>query len=193
MVMGCGLLGQFAVKLLRAVGAAPVIAVDPTASRREEAIRHGADYALDPAAADFAKSAVSLSGGIKVVIEVTGLGAGLDQALDCTDRFARVALLGCTRDSDFSIDYYHKVHTPGITLIGAHTMARPDEESSPGWFTQRDDIKAVLKLLDCRHITFDDMLPERAYSPAECAAVYDRVLHDRSFPTLAQFDWRKLI
>ena len=40
-----------------------------------------------------------------------------------------------TRHSDFNIDYYRKVHGPGITLIGAHTNARPKSESHPGWWT----------------------------------------------------------
>ena len=65
------------------------------------------------------------NGGVKVGIEVTGVGAALDGILDCMARFGRVALLECTRSSDFTIDYYRKVHGLGITLVGAHTNARP--------------------------------------------------------------------
>ncbi|MBR0145015.1 MAG: hypothetical protein IJM21_12665, partial [Clostridia bacterium] len=50
LVMGCGLLGQIAIKELRAAGAVPVVAADPVASRREIALASGADYALDPTA-----------------------------------------------------------------------------------------------------------------------------------------------
>jgi hypothetical protein len=78
-----------------------------------------------------------------VAIEVTGNGGALDGVLDCMARFGRVALLGCTRSSDFTIDYYRKVHGPGITLIGAHTNARPQYESHHGWWTTADDIRAV--------------------------------------------------
>ena len=193
LVMGCGLLGQFAVKLLHAAGAAPIIAADPVLARREEALRNGADDAFDPKEKNFAENVKDITGkGANVVIEVTGVGAGLDEALDCTARFGRVALLGCTRNSDFSIDYYHKIHTPGITLVGAHTMARPEEESSAGWFTQRDDMMAVLRLLKTGRISYREMLPEVLYSPKQCAEAYDHIMHDRSFPTVAQFDWRKL-
>ena len=83
---------------------------------------------------------------MKTAIEVTGLGAGLNQTLDCMAKFGRVALLGCTRDSDFTVDYYRKVHGPGIQLIGAHTMARPSCESAPGYFTAEDDMKTLIKL-----------------------------------------------
>ena len=119
-VMGMGVLGLVSIPLLKTAGAAPIIAVDPIAEKREKALAVGADYALDPYAPDFAKTVKTLTGGgAKVGIEVTGVGAGLDGILDCMAWFGRVALLGCTRNKEFTIDYYRKVHCPGITLIGA--------------------------------------------------------------------------
>lgn len=192
MVMGLGLLGQLAIRLLRAAGAYPVIGVDLVASRRQEALDGGADYVFDPLEADFVEKVKAVTDkGVNVCIEVTGVGAGMDSALDCMAKFGRMALLGCTRDKNFNIDYYRKVHCPGITLIGAHTNARPKEESHPGWFTHRDDINAVLKLQKGGRLDFGPMLTKR-YSPTECAAVYDRIINDRSFPAVAQFDWRKI-
>ena len=192
LVMGCGLLGQFAVRLLRAAGAVPVIAADPVESRRKEALAGGADYALDPTDPDFAATVKRITGkGANVCIEVTGVGAGMDGALDCMAKFGRMALLGCTRDPNFTIDYYRKVHCPGITLIGAHTMARPEQESSPGWFTHRDDISAVLSLVAAGRMNIQSMIGG-VFSPADCPEVYDHIINDRSFPTAAIFDWRKL-
>jgi threonine dehydrogenase-like Zn-dependent dehydrogenase len=131
--------------------------------------------------------------GVAAAIEVTGVGAGLDETLDCMAKLGRVALLGCTRSSDFTIDYYRKVHCPGITLIGAHTNARPKVDSYGGWWTDRDDIQAVLKLLQMGRLDFSSLSYDgNVFSPMDCPAVYDRVLNDRSFPTLAQFDWRKV-
>ena len=125
-VMGVGTLGLLAVGLLRAAGATPIIAVDPVKERREKAIRFGADYAFDPFDINFVEMVKNVSGGgVNVAIEVTGKGAGLNQVLDCMAKLGRVALLGCTRNSDFTVDYYRKVHGPGISLIGAHTNARP--------------------------------------------------------------------
>ncbi|MBP3369166.1 MAG: zinc-binding alcohol dehydrogenase [Clostridia bacterium] len=191
LVMGLGLLGMIAVKLLRAAGAVPIIAADPNPARRAIALENGADYALDPFEDDFAKRVKEISGGgVKVAIEVTGVGKGFDQALDCMARFGRVALLGCTRSSDFTIDYYRKIHAPGITVIGAHTIARPDSESHPGWFTHRDDIKAVLKLCGGGRLTLTNIVGG-TYSPKECEEVFDRLVNDRSFPITVQFDWRK--
>lgn len=192
MVMGLGILGMIAVKLLRLAGAVPIVAVDPNPVRRDIALRSGADYAFDPFEEGFAEKVKAVSGGgINVAIEVTGVGAGLDEALDCMAKFGRVALLGCTRSSDFTIDYYKKVHAPGITIIGAHTIARPEYESHPGWFTHRDDIKSVLRLLSGGRLDLESLV-EETHSPTECGEVYKRLVFDKNFPIVVQFDWRML-
>ena len=190
-VMGMGVLGLVAIPLLKAAGAAPIIAVDPVPEKREKALKVGADYALDPFAEDFAKTVKEITGGgAKVGIEVTGIGAGLDGILDCMARFGRVALLGCTRNKDFTIDYYRKVHGPGITLVGAHTQARPQYESSDGWWTQRDDIATTLKLPEMGRIKLSDIIDE-IHSPTEATEVYTRLANEKAFP-MVQFDWSKL-
>ena len=190
-VMGLGVLGLISVELLRVAGATPIIAVDPVPEKRTLALSLGADYALDPFAEDFVATVKRLTdGGAKVGIEITGRGSGLDMILDCMARFGRVALLGCTRSSDFSIDYYRKVHGPGITLVGAHTIARPKNESSNGWWTERDDAFAILKLV--KHGRLDILrLVEEVHSPEEAPEIYDRLAKNAAFP-IVQFDWTVL-
>ncbi len=190
-VMGMGILGLFAVHLLKAAGAVPIIAVDPDPTKREKALVCGADFALDPFADGFAAKVKEITGGgANVAIEVTGNGGALDGVLDCMAKFGRVALLGCTRNSDFTIDYYHKIHAPGITLVGAHTMARPNHESSHGWWTQPDDIRALMKLIEMGRISFSSMIDEIC-SPNDATAVYTRLATEKTFP-LVQFDWSEL-
>ena len=190
-VMGMGMLGIVALQLLKAAGAVPIIAVDPDPDKRKKALACGADYALDPYAEDFAATAKRLTnGGAQVGIEVTGIGAGLDGILDCMARMSRVALLGCTRSSDFTIDYYRKVHGPGITLIGAHTNARPVYESHEGWWTQEDDMFALKKLTQMGRIKLSSIIDE-THSPEEATEIFDRLVKEKVFP-LVQFDWRHL-
>ena len=190
-VMGMGILGMMAVKLLRVAGAAPLIAVDPVAEKRELALKLGADYAFDPFDPDFEKNVRAVTGkGVNVAIEVTGNGKALDQVLDCMAKFGRVALLGCTRHSDFTIDYYKKVHGPGITLVGAHTMARPNVESSHGWWTTRDDVLAVQKMVKLGRLEFASLIGE-VHSPEEAPEVYTRLANEKAFPVV-QFDWGRL-
>ena len=192
LIMGLGLLGQLAIKLARLAGAVPIVAVDPVKERREEALKNGADFVFDPFEKGFSTAVKTVTdGGAKVCIEVTGVGSGLDGALDCMAKFGRVALLGCTRSSDFTIDYYKKIHVPGITLVGAHTMARPDIESHGGWFTHRDDIKSVLKLIAGKRLEIKEMIKE-VHSPDECSEVYTRLINDKNFPILVQFDWSEV-
>ena len=187
-VMGMGILGLMAVRLLAASGAAPIVAVDPVAEKRELALSMGADYAFDPFDPDFEKNVRAVTGGgANVAIEVTGNGKALDQVLDCMAKFGRVALLGCTRHSDFTINYYSKVHGPGISLIGAHTMARPYEESSAGLFTTYDDMAAIQRLVSAGRLSFLPLVAE-THSPAEATKVYDRLAVEKAFPVV-QFDF----
>ena len=191
MVMGLGILGQIAIQLLRAAGAVPVIAVDPVAEKREIALKLGADYAFDPTEEGFAQKVKEVThGGVNVCVEVTGVARALDNALDCMARMGRVALLGCTRHSDFMIDYYHKVHGPGIVLIGAHTMARPKVESSAGLWTDHDDIMALLRLHAAGRLNLDDLICE-VHSPAECGEIFHRLVYEKNFPVV-QFDWSQI-
>lgn len=190
LIMGLGILGQFAVKFARLMGAYPIIAVDPVEERRNMALSLGADFAFDP----FDKETISkikeiTNGGVNTAIEVTGVGSGLDQTLDCMKKLGRIALLGCTRNSDFTIDYYKKVHSPGITLVGAHTNARPEHESYPHYLTQSDEVKAILDLVKGERLSLKDVVKE-THSPKDCTKVYDRLVNDKNFPIGVQFDWR---
>ena len=188
LVMGLGVLGLLGVQLLRAAGAVPIIAVDPVPHKREQALALGADYALDPFAPDFVKTVKDLTdGGVKVALEITGNGGGMDMALDCMAKFGRMALLGCTRNSDFSIDYYRKVHGPGITLVGAHTMARPQSESSAGWWTEADDERAIMRMLLHKRLNFKCLI-EEVHNPSDAPAVFTRLATEKHFPVV-QFDW----
>ncbi len=190
-VMGLGVLGLAAVQLLKQSGAVPVIAVDPIPEKREKALRCGADMVLDPTDSAFASTVKSVTnGGAKVGIEVTGIGAGLDGILDCMARFGRVALLGCTRNKDFTIDYYRKVHGPGITLVGAHNNARPKEDSHDGWWTQKEDMQALIQLHAFGRFRLGDMVDE-VFSPVDAPKVYARLAREKAFPVV-QFDWEAL-
>lgn len=191
-VMGLGILGMLAVQELRAAGAVPVIAVDPIEARRKQALENGADYAIDSNDSEFVRKIKELTnGGVKVAIEVTGVGKALDQVLDVMAPKGRVALLGCTRDKNFTIDYYRKVHGPGVTMIGAHTASRPQVDSYPGFWTVHDEMDAILRLEKGGRLNLQNIVSE-IHSPAEAPEVYHRMLTEKNFPVGVQFDWTLL-
>ena len=193
-VMGCGILGLFAVQFCAAMGATPVIAVDPVKEKREKALELGADYAVDPFSDDFEKTMRSLTDGrgINAAVEVTGTGKALDQILDCMARHGRISLLGCTRNSNFTIDYYRKIHYPGIELIGAHTGTRPDNDSRPGFWTYADDYHAIFRLIHLGKVNYKKMISE-IHPVSECSQVYSRLANDyKNFPPGLLFDWQNV-
>ena len=191
LVMGVGLLGMMAIKILKASGACPLIAVDPDENKRKIAKKIGADYVFDPNEFGFAEKVKEVTcGGVNVAIEVTGNGKALDSLLDCMAKLGRVALLGCTRSSDFTIDYYKKVHGPGIVLIGAHTNARQSFESAPTLWTTRDDVIAVQKLVVHNRLKFADIVNE-IHPVEDYVNVFNRLGTEKSFPVV-QLDWRNL-
>lgn len=190
MVVGLGILGLLAVKLARNAGAVPLIAVDPNSERRKMALEMGADYALDPREEDFYERVKTLTnGGVHCAIEVSGISAVLNQTLKCMRRMGRVTLLGCSRTPDV-YDMYSDVHGPGITLIGAHTMARPLVESMPGNWTARDDSMAYMNLLHSGRMTVSDLISE-IHSPEDAPEVYAR-LAENKFPIGVIFDWKQV-
>ena len=191
MVMGLGLLGMFAVQFLRASGANPVIAVDLNPERRKMALELGADFAFDPSEENFVENvkAVTKGKGVKATVEVTGVSAAMKQALECAADMGRISLLGCTRVSDCSIDYYTQVHCPGVKLIGAHNFVRPRYESYPHHWTHHDDCRAILDMIERGRIKVAPMV-SRVVKPSECAEIYTQLCDDPMFPIGTVFDWR---
>lgn len=193
MVMGLGLLGIFSIQFCKLNGAYPVIAVDPNPARRALALNLGADYAFDPSEPDFVEQVKSVTSGkgVNGCVEVTGISAAMNQALMCASPMGRISLLGCTRVSDASVDYYTQVHRPGVKLIGAHNFVRPKFESYPHHWTHQDDCKTILDLIAAKRILVDPII-SRVVSPACAATVYNELCDDPNFPIGTVFDWRNI-
>lgn len=97
-VWGVGGLGAHAVQLLRLVGAAPIIAVDPLPAARERALALGADHAVDSAAPDVREQILGVTGGVglDVAYDFAGAAAVRTQALPCLAAGGRLVLVGLT-------------------------------------------------------------------------------------------------
>jgi D-arabinose 1-dehydrogenase-like Zn-dependent alcohol dehydrogenase len=91
-----GGLGAHAIQLLRLVGAAPIVAVDPVAAARTRALVLGADVALDPTAPDFAEALATATYGhlFDVALDFAGVSASQHQPLASLAPYGRLALVG---------------------------------------------------------------------------------------------------
>ncbi|MFG3714594.1 zinc-binding dehydrogenase [Micromonospora sp. NPDC047730] len=114
-VWGVGGLGAHAVQLLRLVGAAPVIAVEPLAAARDRATVLGADAALDPADPGFRDAVLELTGGrgLDVAFDFAGVTPVREQALTVLARRGRLVLAGIankpvTIASDSPFNYFQQ-------------------------------------------------------------------------------------
>ncbi|RLK25009.1 2-desacetyl-2-hydroxyethyl bacteriochlorophyllide A dehydrogenase [Micromonospora sp. M71_S20] len=114
-VWGVGGLGAHAVQLLRLVGAAPVIAVEPLAAARDRAAALGADAVLDPADTAFREAVLELTGGrgLDVAFDFAGVTAVREQALTVLARRGRLVLAGIankpvTIASDSPFNYFQQ-------------------------------------------------------------------------------------
>jgi len=193
MVMGQGLLGIFALQFARLSGAYPLIAADLNPARRELALKLGADFAFDPSDKDFVDKVkeVTKGKGVNGCVEVTGVSAAMVQAIECASWMGRIALLGCTRVTDCSVDYYQQVHRPGVKLIGAHNFVRPKFDSYPHHWTHQDDCQAILSLIAAKRIQVEPII-SRVVSPTQAPEIYAQLANDKNFPLGTVFDWKTI-
>ena len=95
-VWGVGGLGVHAVQLLRLIGAAPIVAVDPLPAARQRAVRAGADLALDPSCPDLDRQirTITSGAGIAAAFDFAGVDVARSQALQALGRRGRLVLVG---------------------------------------------------------------------------------------------------
>ncbi len=128
-VFGAGPIGLLTIACLKVAGASRIFAVEPLATRRDMALRMGADEALDPGE----------SGAAAAIQAATG-GRGVDCALDCaakadtTNQAIRAACNGGR-----------------VTLTGIHSAALVPFEVSP---MRRKEL-AILNVRRSNHESHD--------------------------------------
>lgn len=191
MVMGLGLLGQFAVQTARLSGCWPVFGLDFNASRRKIALEMGADAVFSPDEPELKAKILKLTRGqgCDSVIEVTGNPQAVVQGLELTAKFGRFALVGCNRTPTEKIDFYNLVHRPGISVIGAHNMARPLYERRPGIWTMKDDMTILLRYLSAGRLKCRPLLT-RIADPAEAPGIYEKLFARDPDMLGMVFDWK---
>jgi 2-desacetyl-2-hydroxyethyl bacteriochlorophyllide A dehydrogenase len=171
-VVGAGLIGLLALQLARLQGGLPTVSIDQDEARLAIACQTGADVGFAPGPDLSARLADACGGaGAAVVIEATGHPEAVKTALICARPFGRVVLLGSTRGETDGVNFYRDIHRPGLTVIGAHNIARPRNESHAGWWAEVDDQTVALQLLAHRRVDARPYITHR-FAAAQAVEAY---------------------
>jgi len=187
-VVGQGLIGQLAVRLARAAGAGPIVAVASSLRRMASAMKPGgADQFV---ALEGEPDAV---GGIsaEIVIEAVGSSRAITTAMEAAREGGTVVLLGSSRDLGRNLDWWEIAQRRRLTLVGAHIGALPSADASAGRWTYRQEGCLFLDLLAANRLTVSDLVTWRA-SPAECNRVYEVLAEGGGEHVGIVFDWDHL-
>jgi L-iditol 2-dehydrogenase len=126
-ILGAGTVGLLMTQLVRLHGAAQVAVSEPVASKRELALRLGADCAADPTTADDLLDA--LDGPADLVIEASGTEAAAQSALDLVDVGGTVLFFGvCDERVEVPVSP-RRLFRDEITIRGAYTNPFTDERA----------------------------------------------------------------
>lgn len=169
-VQGCGPIGLLCLQLARAAGAGKVVAIDPVATRRDLALRLGADVAAAPDEARAALGAVKADRGADVVFECAGVAPAIQAAAELCRRGGTVGLVGYASDAATilprtfmhgeitlvaSLAYLHDEFVAVQTMIAdgrldvavLHDDTRPLSEAAEVFAQLVDDPTSAVKVL----------------------------------------------
>lgn len=178
-VTGLGLVGLLAVQLLRAQGCR-VMGIDPDASRRELALRLGAETAVAPEAAAPTAKAFSRGRGVDAVLvcAATASSGPLRQAAQIARQRGRVVLVGVTgmqleRGTFYDKELSFQVscsYGPG-RYDPAYEIAGHDYPVGFVRWTEGRNLEAVLDMLAAGRIEVAPLISHR-FPIAEAEAAY---------------------
>ncbi|MFD8006546.1 zinc-binding dehydrogenase [Streptomyces mirabilis] len=145
-VWGVGGVGTHAIQLLRFVGAAPIIAVDPIEEARGRALRLGADFVIDPTTEDAAEQIKNLTmgRGVDVAFDFVGISAVQAQLLQAAAPLGRAVFVGVNAEP-FVLDM------PALLLV-MRQQIRGHFASGP------DAIPDLLRLLALGRLDFSESI-----------------------------------
>jgi L-iditol 2-dehydrogenase len=119
-IFGAGPIGAILIALARKAGLGPIVALDPRESRRNLALRFGADIALDPTAVDLEDATMDITRGVgfPYVIDATGAPGVLEAAVSATSRAGRVLLLGVAAQNQRASLSPYDIYARELTILG---------------------------------------------------------------------------
>ncbi len=178
-IFSLGAIGLAAVALARLSGCHPIIAIDPVASRREAALKLGADIVLDPVGLDVGAKLRELTDwrGVDKVIEYSGSVPALNAALRGVAFGGTIACGAFPAPYPAGLDFGAEAHMNRPNIVFTRTESDPNRDH-PSWDNVRVR-ETVMRIL--RSGRFDGepiVTPIVPFTP-DLAQVYERVMADR--------------
>jgi 2-desacetyl-2-hydroxyethyl bacteriochlorophyllide A dehydrogenase len=185
-VLGCGIIGQMAIRLARLAGAAPVIAVAAGTGRREAALAPGgADAFLRADEASVSTCHAS------VVLETTGVPSGFDLATRLVERGGQIVLLGSTRGVTRPVPIVSDLAAQSASLVGAHVTLMPQTDSSPSRWSYRDEGVLWTHWLSSGRLNLLPLVTHRL-RPHEVPGFYCELAANKKRPVATVVDWTSI-
>jgi 2-desacetyl-2-hydroxyethyl bacteriochlorophyllide A dehydrogenase len=172
-VVGLGAIGLLLVQMARLAGAQRVTAVEPVASRRDLALKLGADHVLDPhQAEDGVGAAVKRLGrqGVDVAVETSGSPLGLHDAVAAVGLGGTVVTVGFYPGGAPDLRLGEEWHHNRLDMVSSMGAWGAPHRSYPAWDRQRV-MRTVVELLATGRVRVDS-LPMREFPFARAVEAY---------------------
>jgi 2-desacetyl-2-hydroxyethyl bacteriochlorophyllide A dehydrogenase len=191
-VIGLGLVGNFAAQLMRLSGA-DVLGVDLSAHRLEIARRCGIRHVINPSDTDVARAVQDWTGGkgARITVEAIGRSELAAQAVELTGRHGEVILLGSPR-ARVTLDVtpmLSRIHLLAIRLIGALEWTYPIDPTERAHVSIRENYEQILRWIVDERLLVEPLI-SHVMSPRDCQQAYDGLLNRKDEYLGAIFDWR---
>lgn len=192
-VIGVGLVGNFAAQLFELAGA-DVLVADVSEDRLERARACGIERTVNNGETDLEAAVMDWTGGegAHTVVEAIGKSDVIEEAVFLARRHGEVVLLGSPRASaTFDVTpMLLRIHMEAIRVIGALEWRWPMHETERA----RDIVTNYRQLVEwiaSGEVTVEPLLTHVA-SPADCQEIYEGVTGKKDEYLGAVFDWSRL-
>lgn len=193
-ILGLGVIGQFSLRCLQAAGAYPIIGIDGVKMRRDAAQAAGADYVIDPAAAD-AKSRITdylKADGAEIVVDATGIPDAVPFAVSLACSAGQVVIVGSPRGKAAGVNFYDDLHRRYIEVTGAHgnMLFEPAHTRLAGAWDIDKAQQWLLAALTSGRLNLTSLVTH-PIAPPELGTCYEGLQNKKEEYLGVVIDWRK--
>lgn len=190
LVIGMGLVGNFAAQLFQMAGAEVMVA-DISDLRLEKARDCGIKRTVNSAKTDLQEEVMDWTDGkgVRISVEAIGISEVINQAVMLTGRYGEVILLGSPRASAaFDVTpMLLRIHLEAIRMIGSLEWRWPLHETD----RVRDittNYRQILDWISMKRLVVEPLLTHLV-SPVDCQSVYEGLTKRKEEYLAAVFDW----